>query len=69
MLSGCRFVFVADLSASATAKYLAALREDGGIAPLDARKDAYTKSELAAADNGMVQKRLTKGERGASAPC
>ncbi|HYT89387.1 MAG TPA: tyrosine-type recombinase/integrase [Gemmataceae bacterium] len=50
LLEGCRFVFLADLSASRVQQYLADLRESGRpLPPLDAEKEWFTRSELAAA--------------------
>jgi len=49
VLDGCKFVFLADLSASAVQKYLARLRDAGRtLPPLDPVKAWYTKKELAA---------------------
>jgi hypothetical protein len=50
VLDGCRFQFIADLTASAVQTYLAGLRERGKAAPaLDPAKEWYTKAELVAA--------------------
>jgi integrase len=50
VFDGCRFVFIADVSASRVQQYLARLRERRhALPPLDAAKDWYTKAELAAA--------------------
>jgi integrase len=49
ILNGCRFVFLADLSASRVQTFLAVLRErPGPVVALDPAKDAYTRKELAA---------------------
>jgi integrase len=48
VLSGCHFVFIADLSASRVQEYLASLRKDRQTpAALDPAKEWYTKNELA----------------------
>jgi integrase len=50
VLDGCRFVFIADLSASAVQKYLAGLRGRRNPLPaLDPQKEWYTPAELAGA--------------------
>jgi hypothetical protein len=50
VLTGCGFVFMADLSASQTMQYLATLRESGrAMPPLDPGKTSFTGDELAAA--------------------
>ncbi|MHB1524619.1 MAG: hypothetical protein ACYCYB_11775 [Candidatus Dormibacteria bacterium] len=48
VLSGCRFVFASDLSASRTLEYLAGLRRSKAVL-VDAERESWTKSELAAA--------------------
>jgi hypothetical protein len=50
VLTGCRFVLMADLSASAVQQYLAGLRDvRHALPPLDPARQSYTKRELAAA--------------------
>jgi hypothetical protein len=50
ILDGCRFVFMADLSASAVQQYLAGLRTSRReLPPLEPGKEWYTKKELARA--------------------
>src|SRR5262249_46789630 len=50
LLDGCRFAFIADLSASRVQQYLADLRESGRpLPPLLPGKEWFTRDELAAA--------------------
>ena len=48
VLDACRFVFIADVSASRAQQYLATLREHRKLLPLDPQKATYTKTELTA---------------------
>jgi hypothetical protein len=50
VLDGCKFVKIADLSASTVQKYLAGLRKSRReLPPLEPGKEEYTKKELALA--------------------